>query len=123
MNKALRDTRWRVVGRLLLASVAWPNVAVAQPVPVEVKATQHWVLYARLQGSEPFAVADSAGGRLWWFDARGRPMAVSRTQSTPAKENPCDPIDRQGQGVLAPGASSTDVAQLEPRPRAAAPAR
>lgn len=121
MNKASRGTRGPRVAALLFASAALANVAVAQPVPVEVKATQHWVLYARLQGSAPFAVADSARNRLWWFDAQGRPLAVSQSREppTPSNEVPCDPIGRQGRAVFAPSLSSTDVARLEQRPSTA----
>ncbi len=106
----------RGAGRQLLALLlcGWqPQAALAQPMPVEVKATQHWVLYARLQGNEPFVVAETAGAhsRLWWFDAQGRSIAIDRRQRAAPPESPGPPIGRPGLMILLPAAASTDVAR------------
>lgn len=117
--RAMRDTRGpRVAASLLAAATMLINPAVAQPLPVDVTAAQHWVLYARLQGSEPFAVADGSRGLVWWFDAQGRPLAARRLRPVAPYEGPGNLIGRRGLVTRIHGASSADVARLESSPSA-----
>lgn len=118
MNKASRDTRGaRVAAGLVLAAATISNFAVAQPLPVDVTAAHHWVLYARLQGSEPFAVADGSGGHLWWFDAQGRPLVAGRLPPA-SPHSSADREGRRGLVLLVHGPSSADVARFDRSPSA-----
>jgi len=128
MNKASRDARSpramrdahgpRVVAGLLAAATTLVTHAVAQPLPIDVTAAQHWVLYARLQGSEPFALADGSRRLVWWFDGQGRRLGASRLPPVVWSERLGHLGGRQDVVTLVHGSPSSDVARVEASPSA-----